>query len=672
MENSNDLNLTLERAKDMAIAFKRPYVCPDLLLDSLLFCDNSCIRSIFNSFGLSDASLKIISQTILIRKKESKAPKSRFSPKVREYISFMQELSEGMDQEDNRPETLLLAMCLSETKPELLLFLEENGLDLKEMSIRISGFLKDNFSAKVNFLETYQKYEEENKESGEDDSYQEMFEANRIIEEFATNLNIQALNGDFDNLIDFDNKADEMTAFLCRQKKPNIILVGREGVGKTTCVELLAKKIVDGEVPQELEDKVIYSVDLSKMVAGTQYRGMFEERLTSFIEEVKEYKNVILFFDEIHTLVGAGSTGREGDLEASNILKPALARGEISCIGATTTKEYNLKIKKDAAFSRRFNKIIVTEPSKQTVKHILKDLSEFYENSHGVVYSKQFLDNILDYCDKFMPNKVYPDKLVDTLDHCAALTKIRYSDTPDDIKKMQREFIKLNSSLKEGDENADLNNIYLKIEEIKEKTDAWHEELSKIQKRVTLSDLEKFFEKYKTLFRREINYEDLSVKLEKFKANITAFSDKTRDIKEPSSYLIHGGKLSGKSEFCRALADFSNENKVAVIKFSAMTFDAKLLCEKVIDNDSSLIIIEDVKNLSNDNAKFLAKIMKEKIFEKLDGEKVDFGNVDFILTCDSKKGRGLGFSKSDLAPEPDLMDDLKSEIDYEIYFEEIS
>jgi ATP-dependent Clp protease ATP-binding subunit ClpA len=199
----------------------------------------------------------------------------------------------------------------------------------------------------------------------------------------------------------------------------------RRGQAKHHLVEGLASKIVAGDAPELIANKVIYSVSLSSMVAGTEYRGQFEKRLEDFVNEAKKYTNLILFIDEVHTLIGAGGA-TNNSLEASNILKPELARGTISCIGATTVNEYTNTIKKDTALDRRFERVIIREPSKFQMEEILPTIVSYYEDFHGVEYSDNFLNNIIDYCEKYIPNKFYPDKAIDIIDHCGAQAKVSF------------------------------------------------------------------------------------------------------------------------------------------------------------------------------------------------------------------------------------------------------
>lgn len=254
-------------------------------------------------------------------------------------------------------------------------------------------------------------------ESDTDDIFEE-----NVIEKYATNLTLLAYNEEIDPVIGRDHEVQCMIQILSRRTKNNPVLTGEPGVGKTAVVEALAHKIVAEDVPQNLRDKQIYTLDLAALVAGTIYRGQFEERLKEVISYATQRKDIILFIDELHMLVGAGSS--TGSMDASNILKPALARGKISCIGATTTSEFKEFIEDDGALQRRFQQIDVDEPDKQDVITILRGIKSKYENYHNVKYNKSVITEIVNLCDRYIVDKRFPDKAIDILDESGAVAKV--------------------------------------------------------------------------------------------------------------------------------------------------------------------------------------------------------------------------------------------------------
>ncbi len=255
-----------------------------------------------------------------------------------------------------------------------------------------------------------------------------------IIEKYATNLTELAFNGEIDPVIGRDHEVREMIQILSRRTKNNPVLVGEPGVGKTAVVELLAHRIVNGDVPQNLRNKQIYTLDLAQLVAGTIYRGQFEERLKEVVTYATQRPDLVIFIDELHMLVGAGSS--TGSMDASNILKPALARGKISCIGATTTSEYKEFIEGDGALERRFQEITVGEPQPDDVIEILRGIKEKYESFHNVKYNKSVITEIVNLCDRYIVDKNFPDKAIDILDESGAVAKVSRYQGNNEIKAL--------------------------------------------------------------------------------------------------------------------------------------------------------------------------------------------------------------------------------------------
>lgn len=260
-----------------------------------------------------------------------------------------------------------------------------------------------------------------------------------LIDELGTDLNKKALDGLLDPVTGRDEEIKRVLEILSRRCKNNPLLIGPAGVGKTAIVEELANMIVSGNVPLSLSGKRIISLDMASAVAGTKYRGEFEERINQILKEIEENPDIILFIDEIHTLVGAG--GAEGAIDASNIFKPALARGKIRCIGATTTEEYKKSLEKDKALSRRFQNVLIEAPSKKIVKDILMNLKEIYKDYHKVLIDDETIDLIIDLSEKYMYDRRQPDKSIDILDEVCAKVSLKEG-------KNLKEYRKYNQDIK--------------------------------------------------------------------------------------------------------------------------------------------------------------------------------------------------------------------------------
>ncbi len=254
-------------------------------------------------------------------------------------------------------------------------------------------------------------------------------------------------------MIGRENEIERAIQILCRRTKNNPVLLGEAGVGKTAIVEGFAQRVVDGNVPELLADRRIVVLDLAMMVAGTKYRGQFEERIKAVMNEVRRAKNTILFIDELHTLVGAG--GAEGAIDASNVLKPALARGEIQCIGATTLDEYRKYIEKDSALARRFQEIIVEPSTKKETVEILKGLRDRYETHHRVQITDDALDSAVELSSRYITGRCLPDKAIDVIDEAGARVRLRSMTKPPDLKEIDEEVERLNKEKEEAVANQD-------------------------------------------------------------------------------------------------------------------------------------------------------------------------------------------------------------------------
>src|SRR5207248_1249193 len=262
------------------------------------------------------------------------------------------------------------------------------------------------------------------------------------LDSFGRDLTELAREGQLDPVIGRKNEIERVIQILCRRQKNNPVLLGEAGVGKTAIVEGLAQMVVGNTVPESLHDRRIVVLDLAMMVAGTKYRGQFEERIKDIMNEVRRAKNIILFIDELHTLVGAG--GAEGAIDASNVLKPALARGEIQCIGATTLDEYRKYIEKDGALERRFQQIIVNPPSKRETVEILRGLRDRYEAHHRVQIKDEALEAAVELSDRYISGRCLPDKAIDVIDESGARVRLKAMTRPPDLKELDAQIEQLN------------------------------------------------------------------------------------------------------------------------------------------------------------------------------------------------------------------------------------
>jgi ATP-dependent Clp protease ATP-binding subunit ClpC len=355
-----------------------------------------------------------------------------FSEEFKLILQLAFQTAEGLDQSYVGTEHLMIAI-IKYNCPEIGSIFSECDVNPKSLSIAI----------KTHLLESSQIFSPLDVETDSNSplSVTNPSKSSSALETYGINYNQLAADGKFNRVICRDDDLFEMTEILCRKSKNNPILLGEPGIGKTALVEGLARTIIKSECSEHLLGHVIYGLDLASMIAGTKYRGQFEERLKNVIKELKDVSKLILFIDEMHTLVGAGSA--EGSMDAANILKPMLARGEIRCIGATTIEEYKKHIEKDGALARRFQPVNVEEPSRQDCKTILKGIVASYEGFHNVKYTEEALDLCVDLSVKYIHDRYLPDKAIDLMDQAGSKVKIENFKRPKEAKKIELELEKL-------------------------------------------------------------------------------------------------------------------------------------------------------------------------------------------------------------------------------------
>jgi len=663
----------LEKSKDLSLILKRNGVDVDLFFHCFLNDLSQSCKSIFTNVRVDPNELLMESRRVLSKKRVNKNPTKKLKTDVRKFLLSAQTIAkENFELDYISPEIILLTFFDKLHCPRALKKTYPHGdkeadstvfAIITECSLAVKDFHPD-LDDKILDLHT---------DTPED--WIDMFSKNEILSQFAENLNLKAANNKFDKIVDFDGKIDELATILCRKKKPNAILVGPAGTGKTSLVEGLATKIVAGDAPELIANKVIYSISLSSMVAGTEYRGQFEKRLEDFVNEAKKYTNLILFIDEVHTLIGAGGA-TNNSLEASNILKPELARGTISCIGATTVNEYTNTIKKDTALDRRFERVIIKEPSKFQMEEILPTIVSYYEDFHGVEYTDNFLNSIIDYCEKYIPNKFYPDKAIDVIDHCGAQAKINFWHLTPSIKEIQVKTVE--AALHPEKDHTKL------LEKLNASLEKWTEGVHDKKPQVKLKHLKDFFDKkknplnnrktidqvFKCLNNSLVGQRDL---LNGLKEKIILSSvgiRKSDDFSSPDCFVISGPEFSGKSYFVDLLKNSLQKYGTNVLSYSGVHFADSFapykiatsqgnntsLCEKVLIYPNSIIIIDDFHKVDNSAIPLFNQIFKQGKFQMSNGDIADFTHCKIFLTSAiSSSESSMGFQKEDPSGKDNLM-----------------
>ncbi len=513
------------------------------------------------------------------------------------------------------------------------------------------------------------------------------------LDSFGRDLTELATQGQLDPVIGRVHEIERVIQILCRRTKNNPVLLGEAGVGKTAIVEGLAQKIVSHEVPELLANRRIVVLDLAMMVAGTKYRGQFEERIKAVMNEVRRAKNVILFIDELHTLVGAG--GAEGAIDASNVLKPALSRGEIQCIGATTLDEYRKYIEKDSALERRFQNIIVDPPNKKEALEILKGLRDRYEAHHRVSITDDALAAAVEMSTRYITGRCLPDKAIDVIDEAGARIRLKCMTKPPDLSEMEREIERLQLEKDEAVKNADYEraaDLRDKAQQLAEKKDEllqkWKEAsnesngivdeevIAEVVSNITgvpLTRLEKeeatrLLELENELHKRVVSQHDA----------ITAIAKSVRrsrsGLKDPNrpmgSFIFIGPSGVGKTLLARALAEFMFGDEDALIQMDMSEYMEKhnvsrlvgappgyvgyeeggQLTEQIRRRPYAVVLLDEIEKAHGDVYNMLLQIMEEGRLTDNFGRHVDFRNTILIMTSNIgadliRNQAGFGFGK---------------------------
>jgi len=532
------------------------------------------------------------------------------------------------------------------------------------------------------------------------------FNSTPTLNQYGTDLTKKAQEGKLDPVIGRQKEIERVVQILSRRTKNNPCLIGEPGVGKTAIAEGFAQRIIQGDIPETLKNKRVVSLDISGMVAGAKYRGDFEERIKKTLNEVKKAGDVILFIDEIHTIVGAGSA--EGAVDAANILKPLLARGEINVVGATTTNEYRKYIEKDAALERRFSPVMVEEPNKEDAIKILEGLRDKYEAHHNVKIPDESIKAAVEYSIRYVNDRYLPDKAIDLIDEAASKVKMKTYTKPDSLKKLDDEIEKLTREKEEAiatqnfEKAANLRDKEKnKKKELEEKQEKWKNTNNKKVSIVTAEDIANVIATWTGIPVNKIT-ESENEKLKNLEENlhkrvigqdeaVTAIAKAIRrgrvGLKDPNrpigSFLFLGPTGVGKTELSKALAEnlFGNENtmiRIDMSEFMEPHSVAKLigsppgyvgydeggqLTEKVRRKPYSVILFDEVEKAHPDVMNMLLQILEDGRLTDSQGRTVNFKNTVIIMT--SNVGARLITDRNKLGFTNNQNEKEKNKEDYE-------
>ena len=676
------LRLAQEAAQDMG----HDYVGCEHLLLGLLREEEGIAHRVLTEYGLTDEMISGILRHNVGQGTSGDAPSQGLTPRAKSVIELAVGESHRMGAGYIGTEHLLMGL-LREGSNMAVRILRTVGVDPRKMYASVQQKLSE--SSPHTVTSGTSTPNKENKKTG------------KTLEEFTRDLTEAARQGKLDPVIGRDKEIQRVVQILSRRTKNNPVLIGEPGVGKTAIAEGLAQRIASADVPEELLNKKLLSLDLSGMVAGTKYRGEFEERIKNALDEVKKDGNVILFIDELHTIVGAGSA--EGAVDAANIIKPALGRGEIRVIGATTLNEYRKYIEKDAALERRFQPITVGEPSAEDTVAILKGLRDKYEAHHKLTITDEALEAAVSLSRRYINDRFLPDKAIDLMDEAASQVRMKAESASPDLKSLEEKIAALHREKAEAitaqdyEKAAQLRDIEKNYtDQVEIERDNWRRKLSQNRGTVTADDIANVVAGWTGIPVHRLT-EDESLRLLRLEETlhqrvvgqdeaVTAVARAIRrgrvGLKDPKrpigSFLFLGPTGVGKTELCKALAEamFGDENAMIRIDMSEYMErhtvsrlvgsppgyvgheEGGQLTEKVRRKPYSVVLFDEIEKAHEDVWNILLQILEDGIVTDSQGRRVDFKNTVIVMTSNvgaknitAAENAPLGFDGSEKQKE---------------------
>ncbi len=649
------LRLSQEAAEELG----HGYVGSEHLLLGLIREEEGIAHRVLSEFGVTDEMVCSVLQRSVGHGVSGTAPSQGLTPRAKSVVELAVSEAARMGSGYIGTEHLLMGL-LREGGNMGLRILRTLGVDPNKMYSAVLKKLNDT-SAKA--VPSGSAARESDKKGG------------KTLAEFTRDLTEAARSGKLDPVIGREKEIQRVIQILSRRTKNNPVLIGEPGVGKTAIAEGLAERIASGDVPEELLDKRVLSLDLSGMVAGTKYRGEFEERIKNALDEVKKDGNVILFIDELHTIVGAGSA--EGAVDAANIIKPALGRGEIRVIGATTLNEYRKYIEKDAALERRFQPVTVGEPTPEATLEILKGLRDKYEAHHKLTITDEALEAAVQLSKRYIGDRFLPDKAIDLMDEAASQVRMSAESASPDLKTLEEKISTLHREKAEAiaaqdfEKAAQLRDIEKNYQEqVDIERDNWRKKMAQNRGSVSADDVAKVVAGWTGIPVTRLT-EDESMRLlkleEKLHQRVVGQDDAVaavakairrsrvglKDPKRPiGSFLFLGPTGVGKTELCKTLAEamFGDENAMVRIDMSEYMEkhtvsrligsppgyvgheEGGQLTEKVRRKPYSVVLFDEIEKAHEDVWNILLQILEDGIVTDSQGRRVDFKNTVIVMT----------------------------------------
>ena len=674
---SSNVNQVIDTADRLARRYGCKYIGSEHILFGLLTVSDGRAAAILKEAGVDqDRYLYYFAKTV---DHYNVIPGNMFTPRTKALFEKAVDFSVKAHSGFVGTEHLLLALLMQYDSVAVDI-LRKMRVDVdkmaEELAVSIMGFEEDEpieDEEESTFYKAFSGGTPENKKTEKKQQMDELGE----ISKFGVNLNKKALEGKLDPVIGRKQEIDRVIQILSRRTKNNPVLIGEPGVGKSAVVEGLAQAIVKGNVPELLADKIVFSLDVASMVAGARYRGDFEERLKTVIETVKNNGKIILFIDEIHNIVGAGSSS-EGSMDAANILKPMLSRGELQTIGATTIDEYRKYIEKDAALERRFQPVMVEAPSTEETVEILKGLRDKYESHHGVSIPDEAIISAVTLSDRYITDRFLPDKAIDLIDEASSRVRLDSYNSPVEAKQKEAELNRLNAEKNEAKRredfekalkiNKEIERVQTELDKIRQeayKTDGSREKLKLTEEdiakvvsnwtgvpvvKLTQTEAQKLLDLEQELHLRVIGQD------EAVKAVSDAIRRSRAGLKDPNrpvgSFIFVGPTGVGKTELSKALAEtvFGDENALIRVDMSEymekhsvskmvgsppgyVGFDEEgQLTEKVRRKPYSVVLFDEIEKAHPDVFNIMLQILDDGRLTDSKGRLVSFKNTIIILT----------------------------------------
>ncbi|MCQ2387689.1 MAG: ATP-dependent Clp protease ATP-binding subunit [Clostridia bacterium] len=722
---SRHVNQAIELANALAKKFGCRYIGTEHILFGLINAQDGRAASILREAEIdNDRYLYYFQKTI---DKSLALPGNMFTARTKNVFEKSVNISLKAHSGFVGTEHLLLAILL-DTESVAVTILRTMRVDVDEMAEDIAESLinnsettyievediddgimgEQNFSSVLDEESPLRQNSRNPHQNAHRDFRNERNDSNELsdLNKFGVNLNKRALEGRVDPVIGRKNEIDRVIQILSRRTKNNPVLIGEPGVGKSAVIEGLAQAIVKGNVPEILADKIVFSLDIASMLAGTRYRGDFEERLKKTIDSVKQNGNIILFIDEIHNIVGAGSTG-EGNMDAANILKPMLSRGELQTIGATTIDEYRKYIEKDAALARRFQPVMVDAPSTDETVEILKGLRDKYESHHGVTIPDDAIASAVTLSDRYITDRFLPDKAIDLIDEAASRVRLDSYNSPAEAKQKEKELATLVAQKNEAKRRDDLERamkLNKEIEKVNSELEDIRAKASKLSNsrehliltpddiakvvsnwtgvpvvKLTETEAQRLLDLEAVLHQRVIGQtEAVRAVSDAIRRSRAGLSDPNRPV---GSFIFVGPTGVGKTELSKALAEavFGNEDSIIRVDMSEymekhsvsklvgappgyVGFDeAGQLTEKVRRKPYSVVLFDEIEKAHPDVFNLMLQILDDGRLTDSKGRLVSFKNTIIIMTSnvgatEIAHRNTLGFTGSSSAEYDNMCD----------------